>query len=117
MSELFLKRAYEAPSPEDGKRILVDRLWPRGITKADARIDLWLKSLSPSDALRKAVHAGATDWAGFLAAYASELKAPSAAEAVAQLRAEIAAGPVTLIYAAKDEDRNNAVALRQILGL
>jgi len=111
MSGLSLKRAYDAPSPEDGKRILVDRLWPRGVTKAQARIDLWLKSLSPSDALRKAVHAGATDWAGFLAAYASELQTPQAAEAVAQLHAEIAAGPVTLIYAAKDEAQNNAAAL------
>lgn len=117
MSRLSLKRAYEAPSPGDGKRILVDRLWPRGVTKAEARIDLWLKDLSPSDALRKATHAGAIDWAGFLAAYASELQAPLAAEAVAELRAAIAAGQVSLIYAAKDEARNNAVALVEILGL
>lgn len=117
MSRLSLKRAYEAPSPGDGKRILVDRLWPRGLAKAEARIDLWLKNLSPSHELRKAAHAGAIDWAGLLAAYASELKAPLAAEAVAELRAEIAAGPVTLVYAARDEARNNAVALAEILGL
>jgi len=117
MSELSVKRVYETPSPEDGKRILVDRLWPRGVVKADARVDLWLKNLSPSDGLRKAMHAGATDWAGFLAAYANELQDPLAAEAAAQLRAEITAGPVTLVYAAKGTDRNNALALREILGL
>ena len=117
MSRLSLKRAYEASSPGDGKRILVDRLWPRGVTKAEANIDLWLKNLSPSNNLRKAVHAGRTDWTGFLAAYASELQAPLAAEAMAELRARIAAGPVTLIYAAKDEARNNAVALAEILRL
>ncbi|WP_304169919.1 DUF488 domain-containing protein [Phenylobacterium aquaticum] len=117
MSGPVLKRAYDPPSPEDGTRILVDRLWPRGVTKAGARLEAWLKNLSPSDDLRKRVHAGQIDWPSFLAAYASELQAPLAAEAVAELRAAIAAGPVTLVYAAKDPARNNAVALVEILGL
>ena len=106
-----VKRVYETPEAGDGTRILVDRLWPRGIAKDKARIDLWLKDLAPSDALRKRFHGHPEDWNEFRAAYAAELKAPAAQHAVAELRRYMRAGPVTLLYAARDEAHNNAVAL------
>jgi uncharacterized protein YeaO (DUF488 family) len=111
MSSVRIRRVYAPPSPEDGTRILVDRLWPRGVSKAAGRIDLWLKDLSPSDVLRRRVHGGELDWDGFVAAYDEELQAPAAKAAIAQLRTALAAGPVTLLYAAKDQTRNNATAL------
>lgn len=107
-----LKRIYAAPDPTDGTRILVDRLWPRGIAKDKARIDLWLRDLAPSDALRKRFHGKPALWPAFCAAYAAELETPAAQAAVEDLRARLRQGPVTLLYAARDEDRNNAVALR-----
>jgi len=112
MGALTVKRIYEAPVAGDGTRILVDRLWPRGIAKEKAAIALWLKDISPSDTLRKQVHGGALDWEGFQAAYARELEEPAAQAAVAELRTHLAGGPVTLLYAAKDEQQNNAVALK-----
>ncbi|MBL9033909.1 MAG: DUF488 family protein [Rhodospirillaceae bacterium] len=110
-----LKRVYEAASPEDGQRILVDRLWPRGLAKDKAKIDLWLRDLSPSDALRKRFHGHPETWSAFRKAYAQELKEPAAQAAVAELRAKLRQGPVTLLYAARDEEKNNAVALRDWL--
>jgi len=112
MAELRIKRIYQAPEPTDGARILVDRLWPRGVSKASAGIDLWLKDLSPSDALRKRFHGHPDDWEEFRSAYAEELKGEAAQAAVATLREQMAKGPVTLLYAAKDEVRNNAAALK-----
>ncbi|HYH39178.1 MAG TPA: DUF488 family protein [Azospirillum sp.] len=112
MTAPAVKRVYEAPEPGDGVRILVDRLWPRGIARDKARIDLWLKDLSPSDALRKRFHGHPEDWDEFRAAYAEELRGEAAQAAVADLRRRLGAGAVTLLYAAKDEARNNAVALR-----
>ena len=110
-----VKRIYEPPAEDDGYRVLVDRLWPRGVSKDKARIDEWLKDVSPSDALRRATHANPDDWDGFATAYAAELKAEPAASAVRRLKERLAAGPVTLLYAAKNEDRNNAVALAKLL--
>ncbi|MFC3228203.1 DUF488 domain-containing protein [Marinibaculum pumilum] len=113
MSAAFrTRRVYEPGSDGDGSRVLVDRLWPRGISKEKAGIDHWLKALAPSDALRRAFHDNPDGWENFRAAYAAELAAPEAAEAVAGLRRLAAAGPVTLLYAARDEQRNNAEALR-----
>jgi uncharacterized protein YeaO (DUF488 family) len=112
MGPLTLKRAYEAPADADGTRILVDRLWPRGVAKAKARIDLWLKDISPSDALRKRFHGKPEDWDGFVAAYAAELEVPEAQAAADTIAEHLAKGPVTLIYAAHDETHNNAVALK-----
>lgn len=112
MSAPALKRVYAAPEAGDGVRILVDRLWPRGISKDKARIDLWLKDLAPSDALRRRFHGHPEDWDAFRAAYAEELRGEAAQAAVADLRRRMGAGAVTLLYAAKDEARNNAVALR-----
>jgi uncharacterized protein YeaO (DUF488 family) len=109
---LALKRVYEPPAPEDGTRILVDRLWPRGIARDKARIDLWLKDIAPSDALRRRFHARPADWATFVAAYAAELEGAAAQAAVRELRDGLRHGPVTLLYAARDEHHNNAVALK-----
>lgn len=110
-----LKRVYDPAETGDGTRILVDRLWPRGIAKEKAQIDLWLKDLAPSDALRKRFHGKPEDWDAFRAAYAIELESTPAKAALAELRARLRKGPVTLLYASRDETRNNAVALLQWL--
>lgn len=111
-----IKRIHEPPATDDGARFLVDRLWPRGVSKEKAALTGWLRALAPSDMLRKLYHGetGESDaaWNAFRAAYADELDmgSPEIAEALAALRAARAAGPVTLLYAAKNETRNNAVA-------
>jgi uncharacterized protein YeaO (DUF488 family) len=110
-----VKRIYESPAATDGMRILVDRLWPRGIAKDQAKIDLWLKAIAPSDALRKRFHAKPDQWHAFLAAYAGELEAEAARAAVKELRGYARKGTATLLYAARDEQHNNAVALRALL--
>lgn len=112
MQRLMIKRVYAAPEADDGTRILVDRLWPRGIAKEKVRIDLWLKDIAPSDALRKRFHGKPDDWAEFRAAYHSELKAAAAQAAAKTLFDMLRSGPVTLLYAARDEGHNNAVALK-----
>ena len=111
-ARIKIKRAYVDAEPGDGYRVLVDRLWPRGIAKEKAAIDAWLRDLAPSDGLRKRFHGHPEDWEAFRAAYAEELRLPAAQAALAALAERIAAGPVTLLYAAKDEERNNAAALR-----
>jgi uncharacterized protein YeaO (DUF488 family) len=116
MPSLALKRIYEPPAETDGTRILVDRLWPRGIARDKARIDLWLKDVAPSGALRKRFHGKPADWEAFCAAYAVELEQPLAQAAVKELLDRRRRGPVTLLYAARDERRNNAVALKAWLG-
>ena len=108
-----LKRAYEEPAPGDGQRLLVDGLWPRGVTKADLQIEAWLKAIAPSTALRKWFGHDPTRWEGFRSRYFAELAAN--AEALSQLRGYLSRGPVTLLYAARDEEHNNAVALRDFL--
>ena len=112
MTRFVLRRVYEAPDASDGTRILVDRLWPRGIAKDTARIDLWLKAIAPSDALRKRFHGHPDDWDAFLAAYFVELDGVAAREAARTIFERLCNGPVTLLYAARDQQRNNAVALR-----
>ena len=112
MDALAVKRVYATPEPGDGARILVDRLWPRGIARDKARIDLWLKDLAPSNALRKRFHGKPEDWDVFRTAYAAELESPTAQAAVKELLERLRAGPVTLLYAARDERHNNAVALK-----
>lgn len=112
------KRIYDPVDAGDGARFLVDRLWPRGISKEKAALAGWLKALSPSDLLRKQYHGATAEsaeaWQDFVAAYALELDASDgdAAADLATLRDALAAGPVTLLYAAKDPDHNNAVALK-----
>jgi uncharacterized protein YeaO (DUF488 family) len=110
---IFLKRAYEPPATADGTRILVDRLWPRGVTKAKAGIDLWLKELAPSTELRKWFGHDPEKWPEFQKKYRAELKGNPA---LPELRKLCRDGDVTLVYAAKDESHNDAVVLRQLLG-
>ncbi len=110
-----IKRIYEPPAKGDGLRVLVDRLWPRGIGKEKARIDLWLKEISPSDGLRRLVHGDPTKWDEFVAAYRRELAQEPAKTAAADLRKRAESRPVTLLYAARDETHNNAVALKSCL--
>ena len=110
-----IKRVYDAPADEDGFRVLVDRLWPRGLSKEKAHIDLWMKAIAPSDALRRKFHGNPEAWDEFLAAYTVELECEPARSAAAELRERLSASPVTLLYAAKDETRNNAEALRRLL--
>lgn len=109
---LRIKRVYDAPAPDDGLRVLVDRLWPRGLTKDKARVDIWLKDVSPSTALRKAAHADPDGWEQFLAAYDEELAAEPARAAAADLLSRARHEPVTLLFGARDGERNNAAALK-----
>lgn len=112
MRAIHLKRVYEAPGAADGTRILVDRLWPRGIARDRAQIDLWLKDIAPSDALRKRFHGHPDEWDAFCEAYAAELEGEAAQAAASALLDRLAQGSVTLLFAARDENRNNAVALK-----
>jgi uncharacterized protein YeaO (DUF488 family) len=108
-----LKRAYEKPAKADGLRILVDRLWPRGVTKVAAHIDVWLKDVAPSTALRTWFGHDPARWDEFRRRYFEELKQSS--DAVARLRALIAEQPVTLVYAAKDTEHTHALALKDFV--
>jgi uncharacterized protein YeaO (DUF488 family) len=110
-----IKRVYAPSADDDGQRVLVDRLWPRGVSKEAARIDLWLKDVSPSNTLRKRFHGRPDAWDAFCAAYAEELQSPPANQALDTLKAMVRSGKVTLLYAARDEARNNAVALSKHL--
>jgi uncharacterized protein YeaO (DUF488 family) len=110
-----VKRIYEPAAADDGYRVLVDRLWPRGVSKQKAHIDAWLKEIAPSDALRRKFHGQADTWKEFVAAYGRELKAEPAKTAAVALREKASREPVTLLYAARDEDHNNAVALKEWL--
>jgi uncharacterized protein YeaO (DUF488 family) len=110
-----IKRVYEPAAKEDGLRVLVDRLWPRGLTKEKARIDLWLKEISPSDALRHLVHDDPTKWDEFVEAYDRELAQERAKTAATDLRKRAQSDQVTLLYGARNETHNNAVALKDWL--
>lgn len=110
---LKLKRAYEAAKRGDGKRILIDRLWPRGVSKSDAKIDLWLKEIAPSTALRKWFNHDPAKWEKFRAKYFQELDKNT--EVVDLLCQHVRNGTVTLVYSAKDEEHNDAVALLEYL--
>jgi uncharacterized protein YeaO (DUF488 family) len=108
-----LKRVYDPPSPADGLRILVDRLWPRGLKKEDAALDRWDREVAPSDALRKEFGHDHSRWEEFKARYFAELDANP--EPVKRLAGDARKGTVTLLFAARDMERNNAVALREYL--
>ena len=108
-----LKRAYEAPAPEDGMRILVDRLWPRGLSKQRAAIDQWMKDISPSTKLRKWFGHDPSRWDEFRRRYAKEVHQHP--ELLDQLRSLAREGPITLVYSARDEVHNDAVELRHVI--
>lgn len=108
--EIQVKRIYDSPSPRDGYRILVDRLWPRGIKKEDAKIELWLKEIAPSDALRKWFNHEPEKWEEFKNRYRKELNGKP--ELIEQLSQNLKKGKVAFLFSAKDEAHNNAVALR-----
>lgn len=108
-----IKRAYDAPEPDDGCRVLVDRLWPRGITKEAAHIDLWLKEIAPSTGLRTWFGHDAARWGEFQRRYFAEIEQHP--DLLGQLMAEVRKGRVTLVYGAKDEQHNNAIALKKFV--
>jgi len=110
---ILLKRVYEAPGKRDGCRVLVDRLWPRGLARNKARIDLWLKDVAPSAPLRKWFAHDPLKWPEFKKRYFRELAGKPAA--VKPLRSLARKGTVTLVFGARDEKHNNAVALKQYL--
>jgi uncharacterized protein YeaO (DUF488 family) len=111
---LRVKRVYDKPRREDGHRVLVDRLWPRGMKKEAAKIDLWLKEVAPSDALRKSFCHDVEKWPEFQKRYRAELKEKK--ELLAQLRKiEKEHGKLTLLYGAKDTEHNQAIVLAEVL--
>lgn len=107
------KRIYDEASPDDGMRVLVDRLWPRGISKDRANLDRWMKEIAPSDALRKWFDHDPDKWKTFCRRYHAELDEKD--ETVHLLREAADEGTLTLVYAARDRTHNNAVALKQYL--
>ena len=107
-----IKRIYNAPARDDGFRILVDRLWPRGISKEKAKIDIWLKDIAPSDSLRKWFAHDPTKWTVFKQKYFSEISNKKAL--IGEIQKRVKSG-VTLLYAAKDEQHNNAQALKEYI--
>ncbi len=112
-SAVRLKRAYEPPSPDDGTRVLVDRLWPRGLRKADAAIEVWLKDVAPSHELRRWFGHDPGRWTEFRRRYKAELSRNT--EALAELRSLRRRGRLTLVYSAHDEAHNQAVVLKELL--
>jgi uncharacterized protein YeaO (DUF488 family) len=108
-----LKRAYEKPAKDDGERILVERLWPRGLTKLEAKIDLWLKEIAPSTELRRWFGHDPDKWDEFRLRYQKELKQKD--DLIKLLKRKAKAGTITLIYAARDEEHNGALVLQRFL--
>ena len=111
-SRVCIKRVYAPAAAGDGLRVLVDRLWPRGIAKEKARVDLWLQDIAPSDALRRRVHGGKISWDEFATAYSGELAQEPAKSAAARLGELARKQPVTLLYGSRDETHNNAATLK-----
>jgi uncharacterized protein YeaO (DUF488 family) len=111
---VLVKRIYDQASPSDGFRILIDRLWPRGINKENARIDEWMKEIAPSTELRKWFNHEPAGWEEFQRRYVKELEGKSAL--LEEIRARVAAeGTVTLLYATRETEKNHAVLLKRIL--
>jgi len=108
-----VKRAYLPPSPSDGYRVLVDRLWPRGVSKDEIQLSEWLKTIAPSDGLRKSFHDGSITWAEFKRKYTTELKAHD--HDLPRLASVAKEGNLTLVFGAHDQEKNNAVVLKEYL--
>ena len=113
--QLRIKRVYKPPDDDDGVRVLVDRLWPRGLSRERARIDLWLKEIAPSNILRRWFHGDPESWEDFKTAYYAELEREPAQSAARDLLERLSREPVTVLFAARDETHNNAVALKEWL--
>jgi len=113
--ELRMKRAYDEPAAEDGTRVLVERLWPRGLSKERAKIDVWLKDVAPSAELRKWYGHDPEKFAEFRRRYEAELREEPARGAMEELRALAAKGPVTLIFATHDVEHSGAAVLHEVL--
>jgi uncharacterized protein YeaO (DUF488 family) len=113
MMEIKLKRVYEESAKEDSTRILVDRLWPRGLTKQKANVDIWLKEVAPSTELRKWFHHDPEKWEEFKKRYFLELK--NKKEQIEVLKKQLRNGTVTLVYGEKDEEHNEAIVLKELL--
>lgn len=113
---IAVKRVYEDAAASDGVRVLVDRLWPRGLKKEDAAVKFWLRDLAPSDELRQWFHANPEAWALFRKRYLKELVSPKATVAVEKLyKLAEAKKKLTLLYASRNQERNNAIALKELL--
>ena len=110
-----VKRVYEKPSRRDGTRVLVDRLWPRGLSKQDAGVHQWLRDLAPSTELRKWFHAHADQWVKFRQRYLKELAENQAAAALATLYRLSNKGRLTLLFASRNEEHNNARVLKELM--
>jgi uncharacterized protein YeaO (DUF488 family) len=108
---ITLKRAYDAPKRTDGCRVLVERLWPRGVAKADAKIDLWSKETAPSTELRRWFDHDPDKWAEFKRRYFTELRAQT--DALELIYEHVRTGPVTFVFASRETEFNNAVALKE----
>jgi uncharacterized protein YeaO (DUF488 family) len=115
MTEIQLKRAYEDASADDGVRVLVDRLWPRGVSKEAAKLDAWMKELGPSDELREWFGHRPERWDGFAERYRAELKSPLRETLLAALQGVAGKSTLTLVYGARDEKENEAVVARDAL--
>lgn len=113
MHKIHLKRIYEAPTADDGCRILVDRIWPRGISKKKAKLDHWIKEVAPSTALRKWFAHDPERFAEFADRYRKELEEKT--EYLAQIQGEVKKNKVTLLYGARDTEHNQAVVLQELL--
>ena len=113
MARILIKRIYDAPDQSDGVRVLVDRLWPRGVTKKAAALDFWMKELAPSTELRKWFSHDPAKWKQFQQRYRKELEKQK--ESVALLCRKSRQGTLTLVYAARDEEHNAALALKAVL--
>jgi uncharacterized protein YeaO (DUF488 family) len=115
-ADLRLKRAYDPAEEGDGTRVLIDRIWPRGVSKERARIDLWLKDVAPSTELRKWFGHEPEKYVEFARRYRAELEAEPGKTALARLRELARQGPLTLVYAARDTEHNDATVLHELLG-
>ena len=110
-----IKRIYEAPEERDGRRVLVDRIWPRGISKEEARLDDWMKELAPSDELRKWFGHDEEKWSGFVERYKKELQAPQKEKTLKKIAGWADEQTVTLLFGARDEQHNQARVLQDVL--
>lgn len=114
MRQIAIKRIYDPPAPEDGFRVLVDRLWPRGIPKEKAEVDQWAKEIAPSTELRKWFHREPGRWSEFRKRYLAELEGRP--DLLSELVNACGDRPLTLLYAAKNTEQNHAMVLREVLG-